>query len=123
MSCLFQSLSAFIKNISSTDMRRMIVEYLEKDPVIFKNPDQRLSDILNIDNVPLVHYIEMMKKDYTWGGAIEIKAFCELFSCRVIVIVLSSKKQIEFCPSVIHHKMPEFRISWDGGHYEPILCA
>lgn len=120
MSCLFRSLASFIDNISETELRKMIADYLQTDPFIFNNPDQRLSDILKIDNIHLHDYVELMRKEHTWGGAIEIKAFCDMFQSKVVVHIQSSKKTVEFYP---HNEIIrcEFFIHWDGGHYEPVL--
>jgi hypothetical protein len=59
-----------------------------------------------------------MGSDTAWGGAIEIKAFCDLFKVRVIVHVLSTGQTIEFVPSTGTTPVA-FNISWNGSHFEP----
>ena len=34
MSCLFRSLSYFIQNVNENELRDIIVDYLEKDPIL-----------------------------------------------------------------------------------------
>ena len=118
MSCLFRSLASFINNVSEVDLRKMITDYLQTDPIIV-SPDQKLSDILKVDNIQLNDYVELMRKEYTWGSAIEIKAFCDMFQSKVIVHLQSSGKTIEFYPNNNIIRC-EFIIHWDGGHYEPV---
>ena len=73
----------------------------------------------------LEQYISRMRSTNTWGGAIEIKAFCEIY--HVSVCVYSSRRGKEnnkliahfysSTPSTLH---PVIKIEWSGGHYEPI---
>lgn len=123
MSCLFDSLAHYIDNVSSQELRFMITEYLEKDPVFFDELDNygRLSSLLQYEDArfSLPAYVKNMKEESTWGGAIEIRAFCELFQVRVIVRVYSNKKSIEFVPQSQnpHHTV---EIGYTGNHYVPI---
>ena len=127
MSCLFRSLSYFINNTNENQLRQIIVEYLEKDPILIQ-PDKKASEIIRSEfpSDTLQFYVEKMKRSSTWGGAIEIKAFCELFSMQVGVLVLESKKEITFVPSswdtsiCTVNKNRFLKISWNGYHYEPL---
>lgn len=121
MSCLFHSLASFVKDLATDDLRRMIADFLEKDPVL--NDNMRLSEILPHEpGAPtLAAYVQNMRSPATWGGAIEIKAFCELFDAVVLVVVLRTGKVIEFQPTGPGKKGSfVFRVSWNGGHYEPL---
>lgn len=119
MSCLFRSLSYFITNVETEELRHIITDYISKDPILIP-PDTKLSTILSIDKIPLDKYNNEMKKSGTWGGAIEIKAFCELFRIKVLVLVLRENRYIEFLPSNWNNENRIIKISWNGNHYEPI---
>ena len=127
MSCLFRSLSFFISNTNENQLREIIVNFLENDPVLIF-PKTKASEIIPIEfpNETLENYVRKMKKTHTWGGAIEIKAFCELFKMKVFVKVLKNSDNIEFIPSYwtedncTINKSRQIKISWNGFHYEPI---
>lgn len=119
MSCLFRSLSYFITNVETEELRNIITDYIEKDPVLIP-PDGKLSTYLSIDKKSLTDYTSDMRKSGTWGGAIEIRAFCELFQIKVYVLVLRDQKYIEFVPSHYPDETKYIKISWNGNHYEPI---
>jgi uncharacterized protein with PIN domain len=124
MSCLFRSLSHFIENVNENELRDIIVDYLEKDPILIGN-DTHLKDILKIQNSTITEYTQQMRKRHVWGGAIEIRAFCELFDIKVIVFVIRENRNIEFLPSSFENNDSKkvekcVKISWTGAHYEPI---
>lgn len=121
MSCLFRSLASFIHNLNESRLREMIVDYLATDPFMFRNPDQRLSEILQVDNITLEQYVHHMRNEGTWGGAIEIRAFADMFHASVVVHMKPTKKIIEFHPNNSTESKNQFTIVWDGGHYEPQL--
>lgn len=70
----------------------------------------------------LREYVAKMRSPSTWGGALEIAAFIRLYNMNVEVVNIRDKnsKPIEF---VVLGNTKKVRISWDGGHYEPILQA
>jgi uncharacterized protein with PIN domain len=125
MSCLFRSLSHFIENVNENELRDIIVDYLQKDPILIGN-DTNLKDILKIQNSTITEYTQQMRKRHVWGGAIEIRAFCELFDIKVIVFVIRENRNIEFLPSSFESKnecekvKKCVKISWTGAHYEPM---
>lgn len=126
MSCLFRSLSYYITNIDENDLRKIIVEYLEEDP-IFVYPNERVSSLIKneFSNMTLEKYLRQMRKNSTWGGAIEIRAFCEIFLFKVEVVVLETGKIIEFIPATWNNMLRRekscrvLKITWNGFHYEP----
>lgn len=127
MSCLFESLCSNIQDLKADQLRQMIVQYLQKNPILVPSEDKnspglRLDAVLHTEfgsNMTVEAYTAHMSHPDTWGGAIEIRAFCDMFNARVKVVVLSSKQTIEFLP--IHNPTTnEFIISWNGGHFEPI---
>jgi hypothetical protein len=115
MSCLFNSLSAFIRE-TPYDIRQIVCDYLEKDFPIINGLDTKF--ILELENP---NYVIDMRKTSTWGGANEIQAACSIWRIRVIVKNYRDRgeKDIEFIP--IHGEyVKTVSLYWTGGHYEPI---
>lgn len=100
----------------------MICDYLLTDPKLMGD-EKRLSSILSWEpgSPTLQQYVENMRRDHTWGGAIEIKAFCDMFQAVVNVHILPTREIIEFQPAQKRGELFRFRISWNGSHYEPLL--
>ena len=77
MSCLFDSLSSFLKFNDSYKLRQEICDYIENNPTILDGMDT--NEITKIvSNMNLETYIRNMRNSNEWGGALEIKAFCEI---------------------------------------------
>lgn len=115
MSCLFNSMSYFLKT-DSTLIRQEICNYLENNNKIIDGLDTK--KILNMESN---NYIQDMRKTSTWGGAIEIQAACNIWNMSVIVhdIRNSRRDKIIFIP--INGRINNtINITWSGGHYEPI---
>lgn len=112
MSCLFNSLSYFV-NADGRRLRNIICNYLETDPILF--------DVMNVSNIisPEIvnEYVESMRCENTFGGALEIKSFCQLFKLNVLVKSFPNNKNIEF---VENENNNWIYISWTGNHFEPI---
>ena len=115
MSCLFNSLSYFIKD-SSNDIRQKICDYIEQNKPIMDGLDTK--DIINFEGP---NYIQKMRNTSTWGGAIEIQAACNLWNYKIIVNNHRDRNhtKIEFIPinGTIENTI---ELQWTGGHYEPI---
>lgn len=122
MSCLFQSLSFFIRR-HPEELRKQICDYLLTDAILIK-PDAKVSDIIkfqpDIPSTSLERYVQIMSQQSTMGGAIEITAFCNLYKLNVRVVQCGTRVStmpIEF----INDPMNKWvTISWNGGHYEPV---
>jgi len=116
MSCLFNSLSAFIPQ-DPFALRQNICDYLEENKPIIDGMDTR--DILSLEH-PC--YIQHMRKSSTWGGAIEIQSACRIWNLQIHVHNQRDKNHqtIEFIPGEGSDK-PErvIELYWTGGHYEP----
>lgn len=113
MSCLFDSLSKSV-GISSRQLRLKIVEYLKTNPLILD--DCKASDVINwTEGSDINNYTHSMSKNCTWGGAIEIKCFCDLYSAKVVVHVSYTGKQFVIestkTPSI------EVHIRYNGAHF------
>ena len=113
MSCLFRSLAIFI-NIGTDNLRQKICDFLEENPKLIdgKNNSLRVSDIVSEDFFLL--YIKNMRNAETWGGGIEIKAFCEIYEYQVNVTI-PNDKIISFYPKGLPVRI--INISWTGNHF------
>lgn len=80
MSCLFNSLSAFV-SVSPQKLRDEICDYIEANPTsLLPGLDEKI--LLGTD---MNRYVAAMRQPGTWGGAIEIQAFCQLYDAEVHV--------------------------------------
>jgi len=125
MSCLFNSMSHFIKeDWGPTGIRQRICEYLEKNLPILEGMETR--DVLELEAPTAAHYISNMRNSSTWGGAIEIQCACNIWNARIIVHDIRTRNnnnKIEFLPLKSENVQPhslEFNLEWSGGHYEPL---
>ena len=139
MSCLFNSMSHFIKeDWGPTGIRQRICDYLEKNLPILEGMETR--DVLQLEAPSSEHYISKMRNPSTWGGAIEIQCACNIWNARIIVHDIrtrnnnnknnnnSNNNKIEFLPlrlsdnsanAVPDPHSLELHLEWSGGHYEP----
>ena len=132
MSCLFNSMSHFIKEDGGPNgIRQRICDYLEKNLPILEGMETR--DVLQLEAPTAAHYISKMRNPSTWGGAIEIQCACNIWNARIIVHDIrtrnnnnnnnsnSNNNKIEFLPfkSDNQHHSLELHLEWSGGHYEP----
>jgi hypothetical protein len=124
MSCLFQSLSSYVSHQDYSKLRQDICDFLETNPTILD--DMPLDKMVELDGVSIQDYIKHMRSNATWGGAIEIKSFCEMYKVNVLVLnirnnqtdIESTTKEIKFLSSTPSQKWVS--ITWNGGHFEPI---
>lgn len=114
MSCLFDSLSYYVDNLNSFELRQKICDYLEKNPLAIDNI--RLNTITELTyNKSLENYIKNMRLSSTWGSGIEIKCFCDMFG--VFINIYHKNKIIEFIPKKIKINKV-IMLSYTGNHYE-----
>ena len=115
MSCLFNSLSHFIK-LDSFGIRQMICDYLQENKPIIDGMETR--DILLFEGN---NYIAQMRSSSTWGGAIEIQCACNIWNAKINVFNYRDKnrKVIEFVPQCGVF-MSVINLYWTGSHFEPI---
>jgi hypothetical protein len=116
MSCLFNSLSYFTREAPQA-IRGRICDYLAGDPALVD--DLSASVIIAAESgKDLTSYVARMRAPSTWGGAIEIRAFVQLWRRPVRVWVIRTRRWIEFpCGS---ESSTECKLAWTGGHYTPI---
>ena len=112
MSCLFNSFSKIVGE-DSPSIRARICDWLATDPALME--DLSASTVALVESgKPLDTYVMQMRHMNTWGGAIEIRAFVQLWKRPVKVWAIRQRRWIEF-PCA---EGEECRISWTGGHYE-----
>lgn len=82
MSCLFRALSKFVKDqkVDEKILRDSICTYIQETEFLIKE----VSDI-SLFGCPKPTYVSKMRRPQSWGGAIEIQAFCQMFNAKVIV--------------------------------------
>ena len=117
MSCLFQSLSYFINEVDEVKLRSIICAYLKTNPKIFDNIN--VNDVTNIESGKnLEEYVLNMESSSTWGGGLEIKAFCDIFGIKVNVHC--DGRLIEFLPST-NNILGQVNIQYiNRNHFIPI---
>lgn len=117
MSCLFISLSHFIPNVNPNRLRNILCQFLSKNPKLLD--EVHASQIIKWEKgMSLIEYINFMSRNSSWGGAIEIKAFCTLYKVNVLVSSIPNKRNIEFIGNPNSKNF--LAISWTGNHYEPL---
>ncbi|MHB1955660.1 MAG: OTU domain-containing protein [Sulfobacillus sp.] len=116
MSCLFRALCLFHPEYSERTMRKKIVRYLASNPQFEIGSLRTIVDWT--EDASLESYVKHMSEPDSWGGGIEIKAFCELFGERVIVAVLQNGNEIEFEPDDKRAIVRTIRLTWNGSHFE-----
>ena len=116
MSCLFNSLSYFI-NISPINLRHIICDYLLSNPNILDTIDAK--NVTQWESgTSLEQYVSHMRHNSTWGGAIEIRSYCNIFNIQVNII-MTDNTIIEFIPD--NNKPTRIiNLLYTGNHYEPI---
>jgi hypothetical protein len=115
MACLFDSLSNFLIDINSHQLRQIICNYIQTNPKIIDDID--INSIIEWDsNINLNDYVSKMRNNSEWGGSIEIKSFCDIFGIDVIVIY--NNETIHF-KSKYQPNNYEIYLNYTGNHYTP----
>lgn len=117
MSCLFDSLSYFVKG-NSFEIRNIICDYLDGNNKIIDGLDTDF--ILSLDMSKDI-YIRNMRTSNIWGGGIEIQAACNIWNLRILIHNRRSVATsiIEFLPISKNYDRT-IQISWTGNHFEPL---
>lgn len=118
MSCLFQSLAYFVQNDDVDLIRQKICNFLALSELGQSDFVLHMMSETSADSSAVPSYVSHMRDSSTWGGAIEIQAFCEVYRYRVRNILLTNHKTVTFVPSDGMY-LHEAVITWNGGHYEP----
>lgn len=118
MSCLFHSLAYFVKTDSADLIRQKVCNFLALNRPL--SHADATSYVLWETQKPLDQYVREMRHSGTWGGAIEIQAFCELYGFSVRCIDQRTQRSFTYVPL---NKLFQRRITvlWQGAsHYEPL---
>jgi hypothetical protein len=67
------------------------------------------------EETTLADYIASMSKPWVWGGAIEIKAFCNLFRVNVQVVVTYTGRVIDILSETPTKR--SVTIYYNGSHF------
>lgn len=117
MSCLFDSIGAFLK-IDGFKVRQMICDYLEANlPIIDDIETKLLLDMEDVD------YIRKMRDIRVFGGGNEIKVACNLWNLKIKVIhgEKGQYKEIIFYPLSGCYKHTIHLMYLNSNHYEPVV--
>ena len=116
MSCLFSALSYFHQGVSTPQMRDIICRHLSQNPTL---GGASAAEMISWETgSSLGAYINRMRSSTEWGGAIEIKAYCDIFKRNLRMHSQPNRKDIEFLAEGSGH--PWVFIFWTGNHYEPV---
>lgn len=117
MSCLFNSMSYFIK-LDPQIIRNKICDYLETDPELMDG--MKASEIVNIEsNLPLNLYVARMRSPSTWGGAIEINCATKIFGYNFEVTNIRCVPNTVICFTNEGNESIG-KMTWNGYHYTEI---
>ena len=122
MSCLFVALAKQPgEKRTHQEIRSLICEYLTNDNELGKVG--KASDVVMWESgMNLAKYVAKMRFTSTWGGAIEISAWCNLTQSKIHVYDVRKSQSLitEFIPSGDKNNGKTLRLQWSGGHYEPL---
>lgn len=116
------------------------------NPKLYGEDDARLFDILkwqesepeddHLSASGIAHeYIAEMRDEETWGSAIEIACFVNMFYCKVVVILAATgeneQSQCEFVPrpsidmrtGSMKALQATATLYYTGNHYEPVRAG
>jgi hypothetical protein len=117
MSCLFRSLSYFVPSDSAELIRQKVCTFLALNRYMAHSDTSTY--IKWETGMSLRDYVRKMRSEQTWGGAIEIQAFCELYGISVHCIDQRTNQPFVYNPtSKPYHK--HITLLWQNQcHYEP----
>lgn len=113
-SCLFTSVYYVVEGGvlnpgCAPDMRRLIAH------IVASNPDLYSEAILGKTNE---EYCEWIKRDDTWGGAIEISILSKFYQCEICVVDTQTVRIDRFGEDAGYTK--RVLLIYDGIHYDPL---
>ena len=117
MSCLFNSLGSLIHK-DAQSLRANICNYIAQNKELMEGVNAQ--EVVTWENgQSLDQYVQGMRSPATWGGAIEISAFVNMYCVPVTVLDLRTSKKIHFVPKRRTRKKA-LCLTWNGAHYEAI---
>lgn len=117
MSCLFQSLGTYEAS-TPRQMRAAICDHLASDPMLAgRRASVWIAELDPKDD--LERYVSRMRRPNTWGGAVEIMAYCGLHGTNVQV-----RHEQHGGTDTISFVTPGATetavLHWTGGHYTAV---
>ena len=114
-SCLFSSIGYLIDHNNFNEMtklqyRQLLVNYLEDNEV--EN---------GMLEIPKPDYIENIQNPTTWGGAIELKLFSDMFQLEIASIDVRSNRVDIFGQDKNYPQ--RIYVLYNGVHYDPLVMA
>ncbi len=114
-SCLFSSIGYLIDHNNFNEMtklqyRQLLVNYLEDNEV--EN---------GMLEIPKPDYIENIQNPTTWGGAIELKLFSDMFQLEIASIDVQSNRVDIFGQDKNYPQ--RIYVLYNGVHYDPLVMA
>ena len=112
-SCLFSSVAylldkANFNETSSLRFRQIIIDYLL---------DNKFNE--NLLDQPKNQYIEFIQNPKNWGGALEVRMFCEIFQKQIVCIdVKTNRADIYGEDKKYDHTI---YLLYNGIHYDPLV--
>ena len=113
MSCLFRSLAAHHGTMNAARMRHHICSFLQSNPKLVD--DTHAYDWIRWGGAEVKSYVNAMRMPNTWGGALEIRAYCVLYRRNVHVRVMRNGRVVEF---PLGKTLPITHLEWTGNHFE-----
>lgn len=117
MSCLFDTLSIHV-GLTSQELRDNICNYLKDNPKMFDEVTAENYVNWNDEGYgDLQAYISRMRSSGSWGGAIEIKAFCNMYNKHINVHDVRGRGNVINFVDDERSNRQLLNINWNGGHY------
>jgi hypothetical protein len=114
MSCLFRALAEQVGG-TTQGWREDIERFLLTDPIL---GDLKASENIKFETgETLQAYVQRMRHANQWGGALEIKAFCNMTGRTVVLKHLRTGKETEFLPDKEAILKPPVVLKFTGSHY------
>ena len=113
-SCLFTSVYYVVEGgvlnpACAPEMRRLIAQIVASDPVLYSEA------ILGKTNED---YCDWIRRDDTWGGAIEISILSKFYQCEICVVDTQAVRIDRFGEDAGYTK--RVLLIYDGIHYDPL---
>jgi hypothetical protein len=111
--------------MDESQLRKTICDYISTNPKILDN--YRVSETIWETDISLDDYVQNMRNPSTWGGALEITAFCNIYKMDVVVHHTLTDKITEFkslntqkikTPQGLLYTI-QLHLIYNGNHYEP----
>ncbi|CAO3597896.1 unnamed protein product [Absidia cylindrospora] len=113
-SCLFRSIGYVLERDSSTmvhALRQVVAQAIQDDPETYL-------DVLL--GQPRSKYIEWIKKDTSWGGAIELSIFSKHYSVEIVSVDVQTGRMDRFGEGAFKERV---FILYSGIHYDALALS